>query len=334
MNRKYVGYALTILGIALIAVGALNVAGYISFQIVDTKPPTILYTFPADKMTYGTRELSEIVVYAQDQSEIVSAVYSDDIVGTVSLNVTPYTQIKHPLFIQGWKYPDVNFDGRVDTTDTSIIGKLYGVKKGDPGYDPTYDLNFDGKIDVNDAAFVASYVLTITFACPLYKSYPINRNITFSITVLDLYGNSASISGSFTTAEYVPLSGQWYINNKEVKSSMLVTVLERNITVTFKCNDTTISETDITAKAIVDSVTYVLTNVGNYTWQTTIELKSGITQLVLEATALGRINKISVQVVTLQLSTFSFGHALIVTGVILSIAGIISLARREEEELF
>jgi hypothetical protein len=328
MDKKTVGYALTMAGIALIIVGVLNVAGYLNLQVVDTTPPKILYIYPADKMTYRTEELTEIVVYAQDQSDIVSAVYRDKY-GTVNLAVTPYTKLRHPWIIQGWKYPDVNFDGRVDMNDANLVNSAFHTNQ------TQYDLNSDGIVDTKDTTFVITHTITVTFACFITPSYSANENITFSVTVLDQYGNVATLSGSFETIAYTPLSGQWLINNNRVNDGMLIEVSERKVTVTFKCNDTTVPEASVTAKVTVKNTAYTLIHVSNYTWQTTIELSPGTNSLILEASASTlqgqKMNKISVQVVTPELSTFTIGHALIVVGIIFLIGGII--VKKKEEDI-
>jgi hypothetical protein len=332
MDKKIVSYILIILGVVLIVIGTLNVAGFLNLQIVDFDPPKIKFIFPSDKMTYATNELTEIVVYAQDQSEIVSAVYRDEIVGTVSLSVTPYTKLRHPWVIQGWKYPDVNFDGQVDMMDVNLIKSLYGVKKTDTKYNPTYDLNSDGKIDMTDVGFASGFVTTVTFAYFITPPYSINENITFAFTVLDNYGNSASFSGWFTTAQFEPLSGKWKINGITISDNTLLEVSDRKITVTFTCNDISVSESIISVKATIGSTIHILSFIGNYTWATTIDLSPGENSLILEASTITplKLNKISVTVKTPELPTFTIGHALIVVGGMLLVGGIIIVKKKED----
>jgi hypothetical protein len=344
LSKKY-GYALTILGIVLIAVGALNVAGYVNLQVVDTTPPKILYTYPANGMTYRVRDLCEIVIYAQDSSNISTVSYSDNKYRLLPLPIMPYTKLKHPLVTSGWKWPDVNFDGKVDTTDVYLIDSLAndpnGNSIGKPNYNEAYDLNSDGKINMNDITYALVYKGTVTFAflieVPPYKA---NETIYFKFLVTDQYGNTAQTSGKFYIASdisYETLSGIWKINDVEVVDNMLVEVPEKKATITFKCNDTTIPTTNIiaTVKDTFKNVTYTLTFIGNYTWQTTIELSPGTNSLILEASASTlegqKMSKISVQVVTPELPTFTIGHALIVVGIIFLIGGII--VKKKEEDI-
>jgi hypothetical protein len=333
MNRKYVGYALTIAGIVLIIVGVLNVSGYLNLQVVDTNPPKILYTFPANGMTYSTTDLTEIVIYAKDDSDVASATYFDRYF-TQMLSVTPYTQLKHPLQITGWKYPDVNFDGRVDTTDYNIVYPLRGAEKGDSRYNPAYDLNSDGIIDGKDLSLISNYWFTVTFAVFITPPYSIAENITFSFVALDKYENSATFSGWFTTGQFELLSGKWKINGVSVTDNTLLETSDRKVTVTFTCNDTSVSASSISVKATVGSTIHMLTFIGNYTWTTTIDLSPGENSLILEAsvttTTPPKLNKISVTVKTPELQTFTIGHALIFAGAILIIGGIIVLRKEEE----
>jgi hypothetical protein len=332
MNRKYVGYALTILGIALIAIGVLNVTGYFSFQVVDITPPKILYTYPANGMTYSATDLTEIVVYAQDNYDVASAVYFDKYFRQ-TLSVTAYTKLRHPWQIAGWKYPDVNFDGRVDMTDVILINSLYGVDKTSTRYNPTYDLNSDGIIEMKDRAFASGFVTTVTFASFITPPYSIGENITFAFTVLDNQGNSAPFSGWFTTGQFEPLSGKWKINDITISDNTLLEVSDRKITVTFTCNDTSVSVSSISVKATVGSTIHVLSFIGNYTWTTTIDLSPGENSLILEASTITtplKLNKISVTVKTPELPTFTIGHALIVVGGMLLVGGIIIVKKKED----
>jgi len=325
MDKEYVGYILAIVGIALIAMGALNVAGYINFQVVDTTLPTILYTYPANGMTYKAGALNEIIIYAKDNSDVVSASYNDEY-GLKTLTVTPYTKLYHPFVIQGWKYPDVNFDGRVDSIDYNL------VISGKNAYNSTYDLNSDGKIDLADIYFVGKYVVTVTFAISITPSYSIGENVTFIFSALDTAGNPATISGWFSTADYQMLSGEWRIHGVTVTDNMMIVLSERKTTITFICNDTTISATDVTAKVTVENTAYTLSYNGNFIWQGTIELPSGESKLILEASTQSKMNKIAVTVSTPEAFTFTVGHGLMLSGGILLAVGVIIVLKKKEVE--
>jgi len=326
MDKEYVGYALAILGIALIVIGALNVAGYISFQVVDTTPPTIFYTYPVNGMTYKTSDLSEIIVYAKDDSSVVSASYNDKY-GLKALAITPYTQLKHPYVIQGWKYPDVNFDGKVTETDPNLISSYIGQS-----YNATYDLNSDGVVNINDVSFAGKYVNSATFAVSITPSYSTGENVTFVFSVLDSAGNTATMTGSFNTMEYTLLSGTWKINDKIVSNGMNIELSERTTTVTFICNDTTVSASDATAKVIIGTTTKILPYTGSLTWQNTIEFPPGTSPVILEASTSSSMNKIAVSVSTPELFTFTVGHALMLSGGISLIAGVVIILKKREVE--
>jgi hypothetical protein len=328
MDKEYVGYILAILGIALIAIGALNVAGYLSFQVVDTTPPTILYTYPANGMIYTPSDLNEIVVYAQDTSDIISATYNDKY-GLKTLTVTSCAQLKHP-WVLPYKFPDVNFDGKVNSIDESIFRQAFLSNRTSPNYNPNCDFNNDGFVNTQDSAILGNYFGTAVFATSITTSYSIGDKISFSFAVLDSAGNSAPFTGSFTVAEYIPLSGTWKINAKIVSDNSLVEVENGNVVVTFVCNDTTVSFSEVTAKASVKDKSYSLTYIGNNTWTRTIEL-SGLNTLLLEASTSSKINKISVTVKAPETPTFTIGHALMLSGGVLIVAGVIVLKKKEYE---
>ena len=325
MDKEYVGYILAILGIALIAIGALNVAGYVNFQVIDTTPPTIFYTYPANGMTYKPSDLNEIIVYAKDSSDVVSASYNDKY-GLKTLTVTPYTQLKHPLTIQGRKFPDVNFDGKVDNTDLNLVANAYQSNT----YNSDYDVVPDGVIDSYDLTFVGSYVTTATFAVSITSPYSTGENVSFTFSVLDSAGNVATTQGSFSTGEYTTLPGTWKINDKLVETSMMVELTEAKATITFICNDTSISAQDVTVKATVGGSIIFLQYTGSYTWQKTIDLPSGISTVILEASTQTSKNMIMITVKTPEAFMFTIGHALMVGGGILLVAGIIVIFKKEE----
>jgi len=59
VDKEHVGYALMAVGIALLALGTLNAAGLINFQITDTTPPIVLYSYPAVGGMYKPNELDD-----------------------------------------------------------------------------------------------------------------------------------------------------------------------------------------------------------------------------------------------------------------------------------
>jgi hypothetical protein len=331
---KDVGYALAILGIALIAIGALNVTGYLSFQVVDITPPTILYTYPADKMTYGASEINEIIIYARDNSGISSVSYYDKY-GTKTLMVTPYTQLQHPLVIEGWKYPDVNFDGKVDSTDLNLVLSAYGKTINDTDFPEIYDLNSDGIIDMIDVVFISgTWINTYTYAISIVPSYAFGENVSFTFSAFDGCGNIATMSGSFNIQEqeYEQLLGTWKINDKTVTHNTLVTLSDKNVDIVFVCDDTTIPSENITVKATVGNIISYFTFVGNYTWRKTMEVPPGTSILILEAsvqTATLKMNKIAVTISTPEPFTFTVGYMLILAGVISLIGGVIVIFKEK-----
>jgi hypothetical protein len=326
---KEVGYILMILGIALITIGALNVAGYINFQVVDTTPPTILYTYPANGMIYKPSDLNEIVVYAQDASDINIATYNDKY-GLKTLTVTPCAQLKHP-WVLPYKFPDVNFDGKVNSIDDSIFKSAFLSNSTSPNYNPNCDFNNDGYVNAQDATILGDFFGTAVLATSITTSYSIGDKISFSFAVLDSAGNLAPFTGSFTVAEYSLLSGTWKINGETVSDNSLVEVENGNVTVTFVCNDATVSFSEVTVKVSVKEKSYSLTYIGDNTWTRTIEL-SGLNTLLLEASTSSKINKISVTVKAPETPTFTIGHALMLSGGILLVSGVIVLKKREEYE--
>ncbi len=52
---------------------------------------------------------------------------------------------------------DLNFDGKVDGADVSIVANANPSKVGDPNYDPRLDMNFDDSIDDLDVNIVNNY---------------------------------------------------------------------------------------------------------------------------------------------------------------------------------
>jgi uncharacterized membrane protein len=332
MEKEYIGYTLTILGIALITIGALNVAGYLSFQTVDTTPPQILYSYPQDKMVYKATEIDEYVLYVQDkESAIMSATYTDKYVGTVSLLVTPYTQLKHPWVIVGIKYPDVNFDGRVDSTDIDLINSAVGKSYLDPDWNlySKYDINNDNKVDTKDVLLAINYTGTVTFSLKSTTSYPVRENVTFAFTATSL-GGANSIQGTFQIQDYAPLSGVWRINGQVVNASSAIELEGYKATVSFECTDSTVKSSLVTVTAELNNVVYPLQLTGTNVWSIELSFSQGVNTMILEAKTPDKINKITVQVITPKQPTITVGHVLIIAGAVLIATGIVVVKREEE----
>jgi len=50
---------------------------------------------------------------------------------------------------------DVDFNGRVEILDLSIIARAFGSSLGSPGWNPNADVNADGRVDIMDLALAA-----------------------------------------------------------------------------------------------------------------------------------------------------------------------------------
>jgi hypothetical protein len=284
-------------------------------------------------MTYKLENLTEIIIYAQDESDIVSASYYDPY-GLRQLTIIPYTQLRHPLVLSGIRFPDVNFDGKVNQADINCIQSAWMKTVNDPGYNEIYDLDYSRRIDSEDLSIVGCYYGTVTFATFLVPSYSIGQNVSFTFQILDGAGNVAEITGSFNVEDYEQLSGIWKINNITVEDSTIVELSERKTKITFICDDTTITPQDVIVKVTIGNTVNYLTYAGNNTWQGIVEFLPGINAVVLEASTQAitpKMNKISVIVKTPELFTFTIEHALMLSGGILLIVGIIVISKKEEE---
>jgi hypothetical protein len=58
------------------------------------------------------------------------------------------------VFAEAW-LPDFNNDGIVDSADTALIARAFGVRQGDQGWNPVFDINRDSKINMIDIAKTA-----------------------------------------------------------------------------------------------------------------------------------------------------------------------------------
>ena len=54
-----------------------------------------------------------------------------------------------------WAKGDVNRDGYIYIADLDKLKSLFGMREGDPDFDPDCDLNGDGKIDIYDVVLCA-----------------------------------------------------------------------------------------------------------------------------------------------------------------------------------
>jgi len=329
---------LAIVGIALLSIGSLNILGYINLTVVDTTPPEIIYTFPQANALYRMTETDEYVAYVQDpETEVTSASYSDDKAGTLMLQVTPYTLIKHPfiLIVSGveFKYPDVNFDGFVNQVDVDLIGNAYGTHVGDPDYNIQYDLNKDGKVSYHETFIVSQYYGTTTFKASGVTTYT-PGNVTFAFSALNKQNMPTSFSGTFTVEDYTLLKGKWRINGMTVNSTTIMEVEDRLISVSFIKDETeTTPDAEITVKATVKDAVYFLVNTASGTWQKDITLYETKNPIILDAYSTLAKNKI-VTTVTLPKQKYSIiGIGLILAGVICLVAGIM-VEKREPERKF
>jgi len=50
---------------------------------------------------------------------------------------------------------DVDFNGRVEIRDFSVIALAYGSSPGSPAWNPNADVNGDGRVDIIDLALAA-----------------------------------------------------------------------------------------------------------------------------------------------------------------------------------
>jgi len=337
MDKEYIGYTLAIVGIALIAIGALNVAGYLSFQTVDYTAPQILYSYPQDKMIYKATEIDEYVLYAQDQeSPVQSATYADKYSGVVSLVVTPYTQLTHKLTVVQsdgtvCKYPDVNFDGKVDGTDQNLVLSAFNKNSTSPDWSlyEKYDLNNDGAVNIRDTAIVSLYLGTVTFSLKSTASYTLGENITFAFSASSV-GGTSGIQGVFLIQDYQFLSGLWTINGQIVNASSAINLESYSAIVSFQCTDATVSSSQVTVIAGVNGKSYVLPLTGTNTWNKELTFSSGINSLILEASTSDKINKITVSVITPNQPTITLGHIIIIAGAVLTAAGVVVVKKEKE----
>jgi hypothetical protein len=77
---------------------------------------------------------------------------------------------------------------------------------------------------------------------------------------------------------------------------------------------------------------YTLSYVGDNTWRKSIQVPNGMSTVLLEASTTDKLNKISVIVKAPEAVIFTIGHALIVSGGILVISGVIVLVKKKEPE--
>jgi hypothetical protein len=333
--NKSVGYALIVIGVTLLVAGVLDVSGFLSLQIVDTSEPSIIYTYPKSGSIYKVGEIDEYVVYARDKDSLVTqASYTDKYNPAVQLKVTPYVQLKHPMTIiymgKICKFPDLNFDGKVDNTDNAILQSSFGSKEGNPDYNPAYDIVPDGSIDIYDSLVMSIYIGTVTFSATPTVSY-VSENVTFAFAVLNNFGLICVYTGSFQVGDYMLLRGKWFVNNIEVNSTSQINIESNKITIQFNCSDTTIPENTITVKVKIGDAIFYLDRFSSYSWKKELELAHNVNDLVLEASTQTYLNRISVTVVTPKKeNVFSIGHSLIVIGLLFVCMGIIVISKKEE----
>ena len=337
MDKEYVGYALMAIGIALLALGTLNAAGLINFQITDTTPPTVLYSYPAIGGMYKPNELDEFVLYVQDSESIIASASYRDTKQTVPLYVVPYTQLKHPMtVVRGdviCKFPDVNFDGYVDGNDIALIEQAKdNYAKGQP-WDPNCDVYPDRIMDIKDTSLCNKFYGTIVFRNVNTVQYESGK-VSFTFTAVNAYGLSVTYSGSFQIeTTFTVLSGVWMINGIPVNSSTTLEVPSNGIIVTFNCIDRTVNESAVTVKVVVGNSTYILPRIASYLWEKSITLSPGKNILLLEASTPTQTNRVTTCVITPSPSEpkLPIAHVMLAVGITLLISGIIIYKKEEME---
>jgi hypothetical protein len=236
------------------------------------------------------------------------------------------------MVIAGYKYPDVNFDGKVDYTDLKLINAGYGKTKSDPNWSiyEQYDLNFDGKIDGEDLWIGCIYFGTVTFSSKPTTSYMYGANVTFTFSAVSIGGPSV-VKGTFRTLDYQLLKGIWTINSVVVNSSSAINLDSYKAVVIFNCTDSTVNPNSVTVTAQIADAKYTLSYNGSNVWLKELSFSRGINSLMLEASTPDKINRIVVTVITPEQPKFTIGHGLIISGMLLAIGGIIIIRKKHEE---
>lgn len=325
---KTASIILIIVGIVLLSIGSLTVLG-VKLQILDTTPPTIIYTYPQNNNTYLSNEINEYVVYARDtETKVKSATYYDNRT-TVNLELTPYTTIKHPMtLIIGsviFTYPDVNFDGYVDQTDLDLVSNFISTNT----YNLAYDLNHDGVIDIKDLLGVSRLYGTASFSSNLASTYTPGSIVNFAFSVVNNIGLSSVYSGNFVIEDYTLLSGTWKINDVIVNSTIRMEIESSEITVMFiKDSSVTIPDSEIKVTATVNDVTYLIPNINTGTWQSKITLISNENFIKLEAISTTAKNTATLTVI-IPTTQLPLGYIMIGLGVLCFVGGVINETRKE-----
>jgi len=106
----------------------------------------------------ASNQASIVVASLPVGSHVITALYDGDSSNAPSASPSVSVQI---TAVPG----DVNSDGVVNCADLAIVKASFGIRKGQPGFDPRADVNKDGIVNVLDLSTVARQVPAGT-TCP------------------------------------------------------------------------------------------------------------------------------------------------------------------------
>jgi hypothetical protein len=235
------------------------------------------------------------------------------------------------MTIVGKKFPDVNFDGKVDTLDYDLVKSALLKTSSDPNwsYYQQFDLNCDNVVDNQDLQIVSNYYGTVTFSSKSSVSYPLGETITFAFSATSV-GGSSGTQGILYIQDYQLLSGTWTINGAVVNASSSIDLNDYKAVVSFQCTDSSVSSSSVTVTAEVGGNSYTLPLTGTNIWSKELTFSPGINTLILQASTTDKINKITVTVLTPEQPSITVGHILIIAGAVLIAAGVVVIKKEKE----